>query len=72
MPRWSDLKRFCLNDGWVLYKQTDHYYFRKVMENGVIKRTKVSMGSKEIKRYLWQKILKQQLQVTEEYFNRMK
>lgn len=24
MPRWKDLKRFCENDGWELYKSTDH------------------------------------------------
>ncbi len=31
MPRWSELRRFCENDGWELFKQTDHYYYRKIM-----------------------------------------
>ena len=29
MPRWRELKRFCENDGWELYKETDHYFYRK-------------------------------------------
>lgn len=69
MPSWSELKRFCERDGWELYKKTDHYYSRKIMPNGEIKRTKVSFGSGQIKHHLWQHILKKQLQVTEEYFN---
>lgn len=71
MPSWKELKRFCERDGWKLYKQTDHYYYRKVESNGNIKKTKVSLGSGEIKGYMWKEILKRQLQVTEEYFNRM-
>lgn len=69
MPKWKDLKRFCERDGWILYKQTDHFYYRKQETNGNIKHTKVSMGSSEIKGRLWQEILKKQLQVSEEYFN---
>jgi hypothetical protein len=69
MPSWKDLKRFCESDGWELYKSTDHYFFRKVLQDGTIKRTKVSRGSKEIPYYLWKEILKRQLMVSEEYFN---
>jgi len=72
MPRWKELKRFCERDGWDLYKDTDHYYYRKVMDNGDIKRTKVSRGSHEIPKRLWKEILNRQLNVTEEYFNRVK
>ena len=32
MPRWKDLKRFCERDGWELYKNTDHYFYRKIDE----------------------------------------
>lgn len=39
MPSWSDLKRFCERDGWELYKQTDHYYYQKLMPDGTLKRT---------------------------------
>lgn len=69
MPRWRELKRFCDNDGWILYKDTDHYYYKKIMENGKVKRTKVSKGSGEIHTKLWKEILKKQLQITKEYFN---
>ena len=69
MPDWRELKRFCDRDGWELYKNTDHYFYRKVDENGNIKRTKVSRGTGEIKGHLWKEILKKQLQVTEDYFN---
>jgi hypothetical protein len=63
------MKRFCENDGWELYKETDQYYYRKFGKDGNIRRTKVSKGSGEIYGYLWNEILKKQLQVTKEYFN---
>lgn len=69
MPSWRELKRFCERDGWELYKDTDHYFYRKTDKDGNIKRTKVSRGTGEIKGHLWNEILKKQLQVTEEYFN---
>lgn len=72
MPSWSELKRFCERDGWELYKNTDHYFYRKIDENGDVKRTKVSRGTGEIKKNLWQIILKKQLKVTEEHFNKTK
>lgn len=71
MPSWRELKRFCERDGWELYKDTDHYYYRKADENGNIKRTKVSRGGGEIRPHMWKEILKRQLQVTEEYFNKV-
>ncbi len=70
MPKWKELKRFCERDGWELYKDTDHYYYRKRDENGNIRLTKVSKGSGEIHQHMWKEILKKQLQVTQEYFNR--
>ncbi|MDI9481056.1 MAG: type II toxin-antitoxin system HicA family toxin [Syntrophomonadaceae bacterium] len=69
MPSWRDLKRFCERDGWELYKTTDHWYYRKYMPDGTLKRTKVSMGTGEIKKNLWKEILNKQLQVSIEYFN---
>jgi hypothetical protein len=71
MPKWKELKRFCDKDGWELYKSTDHYYYRKFMPDGSIKMTKVSRGSGEIHPHMWREILNRQLQVTEEYFNKM-
>lgn len=69
MPKWGELKRFCDNDKWELYKDTDHYFYRKTDSSGNVRRTKVSKGSGEIPRKLWQEILKKQLHVTKEYFN---
>ncbi len=71
MPSWKELKRFCESDGWELYKDTDHYYYRKFDDDGNLKRTKVSRGSGEIPKRLWQEILKKQLQISLEYFNNM-
>jgi len=69
MPRWKELKRFCENDGWELYKDTDHYYYRKREDDGTLKLTKVFKGSGEIHTSMFQLILKKQLQVSKEYFN---
>ena len=71
MPKWKELKRFCDNDHWELYKTTDHYYYRKETDNGEILYTKVSKGSGEIHPGLWRRIRNQQLKVTQEYFNSM-
>ena len=57
MPRWKELKRFCEKDGWELYKDTDHYFYRKRMDDGRVKMTKVSKGSGEIHTRMWQQIL---------------
>ncbi len=69
MTEWKDPGRFCDRDGWECFRETDHYFYRKLMPDGTLKRTKVSKGSGEIGHDLWQRILKQQLQVTQEYFN---
>ncbi len=69
MPRWKELKRFLDRDGWECYKQTDHFYYRKVDPDGSVRMTEVSMGNGEIHPHMWQQILKKQLQVTQEYFN---
>ena len=66
MSKWSELKRYCENTGWELYKDTDHYYYRKILEDGTVLRTKVSRGSGEIPKKLWKEILKKQLQTTQE------
>ena len=69
MPGWKELKRFCDRDGWELYKDTDHYFYRKRDTNGNLRMTKVSKVSGEIHAHMWKEILKKQLQVTQEYFN---
>lgn len=69
MPKWRELKRYCERDGWELYRETDHYFYRKVLNDGSVLRTKVSKGSGEIHMHLWREILNKQLRTTQEYFN---
>ena len=71
MPSWKELKRFCERDGWELIRDTDHYYYRKDGTDAGPRLTKVSKGSGEIPKNLWRLILKKQLKVTKEYFNKM-
>lgn len=70
MPSWKDLIRFCEHDGWELYKNTDHYFYRKRDEKGNVRLTKISKNPGQINGHLWHIILKKQLQVTKEYFNK--
>ena len=44
MPNWRELKRFCDRDGWELYKDTDHWFYRKRLDDGTVLYTKVSKG----------------------------
>ncbi|RSK54252.1 type II toxin-antitoxin system HicA family toxin [Bacillus canaveralius] len=70
MPSWREIERFCRRDGWKEYKQKGHHiYFMKQMDDGTLKRTRLSRGTGEARGHLWKEILKKQLQVTEEYFN---
>jgi hypothetical protein len=73
MPlKFGDLKRYCEKDGRVMIRDTDHWYYEKVLSNGDILRTRVSHSvSKEIPANLCRKILKQQLKMTEEEFWKM-
>ena len=72
MAKWNELRRYCEKNGWELYKDTDHYYYRKVLEDGTVLRTKVSRGSGEIPKRLWKEILYKQLQTTQAEFNKNK
>jgi hypothetical protein len=67
MPKWSELKRFCEHDGWELYKQTDQR-----IPDGTLKLTKISNSTGDIPKPVWEKIRTKQLQVTQEYFNKLK
>lgn len=71
MPRFRDLLNYCERNGWELYKDTDHYYYRKLSADGVLLRTKVSHAlAREIPPGLFQIILKQQLHTTKAEFNK--
>ncbi|GGJ77921.1 putative RNA binding protein YcfA (HicA-like mRNA interferase family) [Anoxybacillus voinovskiensis] len=71
MPKFRDLKRYLERNGWEQYKKgADHYYYRKFV-NGEVLKTKVSHSlGKEIPVRLWKNILKNQLKITQEEFNR--
>lgn len=73
MPNWREIERFCRRNDWEEVKKKGHHiYFRKIMNDGTVKRTKVSRGTGEVQGHLWKEILKKQLQVTEEEFNAKK
>jgi hypothetical protein len=73
-PKFKSLKQYCEKDNWELFKNTDHWYFRKILEDGTILHTKVSHSvSKEIPKVLWEKILKKQLMIPEaEFWEKLK
>ncbi|GEM_PF-6327060 len=58
MPTWKELRRFSKRDGWTLYKDTDHYFYLKVDEEGNILTTKVPKGTGEILKAFFIQILK--------------
>jgi len=73
LPRFADLKRYCERTGWELFRSTDHYWYRKVTDDGRLLVTKVSRSlGKEISPGLWRHILKRQLEITQAEFNRGK
>lgn len=68
-PTFGDLKRYCEKTGWVLVRNTDHWYYEKLLPDGTLLRTRVSHAvHREIPRGLWSKILKNQLRISEEEF----
>ena len=74
-PTWDDVRRFCAVKGWEPTHQTrgrkrrDHDRFRLLLPDGRILRTRASHGRGHIgDRALIVRILRHQLEVTEEEF----
>jgi hypothetical protein len=68
-PKFGDLKRYCDKNGWVLIRNTDHWYYEKVLADGSVLRIKISHAiAKEIPRNLWKRILDKQLKISENEF----
>ncbi|SHJ73993.1 hypothetical protein SAMN02745219_03222 [Desulfofundulus thermosubterraneus DSM 16057] len=68
-PTFGQLKRYCEKNGWYMIRNTDYWYYEKVLTTGEVLRTRVSHATaKEISANLWRKILKYQLKITEEEF----
>lgn len=71
-PRFSELRKFCENDGWDPKKKTDHWRYTKSLPDGRTLRTKVSFGSGEVgDPGLFAAILRDQLEVSEDEFWRV-
>ncbi len=70
MPaKFGDLKRYCDKNGWVLIRNTDHWYYEKVLADGSVLRTRISHAvAKEIPKNLWKRILDKQLKISENEF----
>jgi len=66
-PRFSDIRRFCEIDGWEVLGRTrggagDHWRYRKLLDDGVVLRTRASHGDDQIgDPGLWQRIWRHQL-----------
>ena len=68
-PLFRDLKKYCEKNGWVMIRNTDHWYYEKVLADGTLLQTKVSHAvHKEIPSNLWKFILKKQLKISEDEF----
>jgi len=68
-PKFGNLKRYCDKNGWVMIRNTDHWYYEKVLSDGTVLRTKISHSvSKEIPKYLWDRILRKQLKINKREF----
>ena len=68
-PLFRDLKKYCEKNGWVMIRNTDHWYYEKVLADGTLLQTKVSHAvHKEIPTNLWKLILKKQLKISEDEF----
>jgi len=68
-PKFGDLKRYCDKNGWVMIRNTDHWYYEKVLIDGTVLRTKISHAiRKEIPKNLWERIRQKQIQISETSF----
>jgi hypothetical protein len=54
-----------------MYKQSDRWYYRKIMPDGTLKRVKIFMTEVEIQSVLWSVILEKQLQVSQDYLEQI-
>ena len=69
MPKKQQARKFLRksSNGWEFYRDTDHEYYRKVLPDGTVLRTKLSHGNGEIPPNVWRQMLKQ-MNITEAEF----
>jgi len=71
-PKYSELRKFCENDGWDPKTKSDHWRYTKTLADGRTLRTKVSFASGGLADPgLFAAILRDQLEVSEEEFWRV-
>jgi len=49
-PTWSQVEAFCRKDGWEEIRETDHVFYRRVLENGTVLETHRSFSTKKTMR----------------------
>ena len=66
-PRWGQLRRFCELQGYG-ETRTDHFYYEKVLSDGLTSGTKVSFGrdAETIPSQLWTRVWRRQLRLRSE------
>lgn len=74
MATWRDLETYLKHNGWEQYgsPRGRDIHYRKVLPDGTVLRTSVSKGTGEIQKGLFETILKKQLKITRDEFNRDK
>jgi len=66
-PKFRDLKKYCEKNGWVMIRNTDHWYYEKVLADGTLLQTKVSHAV--IRKFLLiEANFKKQLKISEDEF----
>ena len=69
MPKKQQARKYLRKsrNGWEMYRDTDHEYYRKILPDGTVLTTMLSHGNGEIPASVWRKMLKQ-MNITEAEF----
>jgi hypothetical protein len=67
LPRWSDVRKFCLEHHYAESK-TDHYHYLKVLTDGTTSGTMISFGDENavVERNRWAMVWRRQLRLASE------
>ncbi|WP_414694840.1 type II toxin-antitoxin system HicA family toxin [Paenibacillus sp.] len=72
MPSWDDFETWLKRNGWKKLREGRDTIYEKTDSNGNVRRTRVSKGSGEIGKGLFRRILKQQLGIDKDTYDRLK
>ena len=68
-PTGGEVEEFCRKDGWAHVRDTDHSFYRRVLEDGTVLETHASFSSKKgMSPGRFALILREQLRVSQEAF----